>query len=57
VPALLIAAYLVKSLPLTAVRWVVLVVVSFTAIMLLQAGRREARALRLGALAPVALSP
>ncbi len=57
VPALLIAAYLVKSLPLTAVRWVVLVVVLFTAIMLLQAGRREARALRLGAMAPVALSP
>jgi uncharacterized membrane protein YfcA len=55
VPALLIAAYLVKSLPLTAVRWVVLFVVFFTAMMLLQAGRREARALRLGAMAPVAL--
>jgi len=52
VPALLIAAYLVKSLPLTAVRWVVLFVVLFTGMMLLQAGRREARALRLGAIAP-----
>jgi uncharacterized membrane protein YfcA len=52
VPALLIAAYLVKSLPLTAVRWVVLFVVFFTGMMLLQAGRREARARRLGAIAP-----
>jgi hypothetical protein len=57
VPALLIVAFLVKSLPLTAVRWVVLLVVFFTAMMLLQAGRREARALRLRAMAPVALSP
>jgi uncharacterized membrane protein YfcA len=52
VPALLIAAYVVKSLPLTAVRWVVLGVVCVTGMTLLRAGRREARALRLGAIAP-----
>jgi uncharacterized membrane protein YfcA len=40
-PALLIAAYLVKSLPLTAVRWLVIVVVLYTAITLVRAGRRE----------------
>jgi uncharacterized membrane protein YfcA len=59
VPGLLIAAYLVKSLPLTAVRWVVLFVVFFTAMMLLQAARREARALRVGAITPAvaAVSP
>jgi uncharacterized membrane protein YfcA len=59
VPGLLIAAYLVKSLPLTAVRWVVMFVVFFTAMMLLQAGRREARALRLRAITPAgaAVSP
>jgi uncharacterized membrane protein YfcA len=52
VPGLLIAAYLVKSLPLTAVRWLVMFVVFFTAMMLLQAGRREARARRLGGITP-----
>jgi uncharacterized membrane protein YfcA len=52
VPGLLIAAYLVKSLPLTAIRWVVLFVVFSTAMMLLQAARREARALRLGGIRP-----
>jgi uncharacterized membrane protein YfcA len=59
VPGLLIATYLVKSLPLTAVHWVVMFVVFFTAMMLLRAGRREARALRLGAITPAgaAVSP
>ena len=52
VPGLLIAAYLVRSLPLTAVRWLVIFVVLFTAMMLLQAGRREARALRVGGITP-----
>jgi len=52
VPGLLIAAYLVKSLPLTAVRWVVLFVVFFTAMMLLRAARREATALRLMPITP-----
>jgi len=51
-PALLIAAYVVKSLPLTAVRWVVLVVVCVAGVTLLRAGRRESEALRLGAIAP-----
>ena len=59
VPGLLIGAYLVKSLPLTGLRWVVLFVVFYTATLLLQSGRREARALRLGAITPAgaAVSP
>jgi len=41
VPAVLIAAYIVKSLPLTAVRWLVLGVVLYTASGLIRAARRE----------------
>jgi uncharacterized membrane protein YfcA len=41
VPAVLIAAYIVKSLPLTAVRWLVLAVVLYTAVGLIRAARRE----------------
>jgi uncharacterized membrane protein YfcA len=41
VPAVLVAAYLVKSLPLGAVRWLVVVVVIYTAVTLLLATRRE----------------
>jgi uncharacterized membrane protein YfcA len=41
IPALFIAAYLVKSLPLGAVRWLVIVVVVYTAITLIRAGLRE----------------
>jgi uncharacterized membrane protein YfcA len=41
VPAVLIAALIVKSLPLTAVRWLVLVVVVYTAAGLLRAARRQ----------------
>jgi len=41
VPAVLIAAYIVKSLPLTAVRWLVLGVVLYTAAGLIRAARRE----------------
>jgi uncharacterized membrane protein YfcA len=41
VPAVLVAAFLVKSLPLTAVRWLVVVVVIYTATTLLLAARRE----------------
>jgi uncharacterized membrane protein YfcA len=37
VPALFIAAFLVKSLPITAIRWVVVVVVIYTGAMLLRA--------------------
>ena len=41
IPALFIAAYLVKSLPLSAIRWLVIAVVVYTAITLLRAGWRE----------------
>jgi uncharacterized membrane protein YfcA len=41
VPAVLIAAYLVKSLPLNAVKWLVIVVVFYTAVTLLRAAKRE----------------
>jgi uncharacterized membrane protein YfcA len=42
VPASVLAALIVKSLPLTVVRWLVLVVVVYTAIGLLMAARRQA---------------
>jgi uncharacterized membrane protein YfcA len=41
IPAVLIAAFIVKSLPLTVVRWLVLVVVVYTATSLLRAARRD----------------
>jgi len=41
VPGVLIAAYIVKSLPLVAVRWLVVVVVAYTATMLLRASATE----------------
>ena len=44
VPAVLIAAFLVKSLPLTAVRWLVVAVVLYTAVGLLLAARRKSAA-------------
>jgi len=50
IPAVLIAAYLVKSLPLDAVRWLVVVVVIYTAGMMLRSAARERRA---GARQPV----
>jgi uncharacterized membrane protein YfcA len=37
IPAVLIAAFIVKSLPLTAVRWLVIAVVVYTAAALLRA--------------------
>jgi uncharacterized membrane protein YfcA len=40
-PAVLIAALIVKSLPLTAVQWLVVVVVTYTAVSLLRTARRE----------------
>jgi uncharacterized membrane protein YfcA len=43
IPAVLIAAFIVKSLSLTAVRWLVVIVVVYTAIALLRAARAEAR--------------
>ena len=45
IPALLIAAYLVKSLPLTTLRWIVIGVVTYTAASLLASGwKKEPRA-------------
>jgi uncharacterized membrane protein YfcA len=44
VPAVLIAAFIVKSLPLTAVRWLVVAVVVYTAVGLLLAARRRSAA-------------
>ena len=41
VPAVLVAAFLVRSLPLEAVRWLVVGVVTYTALTLLAAARRE----------------
>jgi uncharacterized membrane protein YfcA len=44
IPGVLVAAYIVKSLPLTAIRWLVVVVVVYAAVSLLTAAlaRREA---------------
>ena len=43
IPAVLLAAYVVRSLPLGAVRWLVIVVVVYTAAALLRTARRERR--------------
>ena len=44
VPAVLIAAFIVKSLPLTVLRWVVLVVILYTAATMLRAGMQRSSA-------------
>jgi len=41
IPAVLIAAFLVKSLPLTTLRWLVVVVVTYTAASMLRSARRK----------------
>ena len=41
VPAVLIAAFIVKSLPLSAVRWLVVVVVLYTATLMLRSALKE----------------
>jgi len=41
VPAVLIAAFIVKSLPLSAVRWLVVIVVVYTATALLRSAAQE----------------
>jgi len=41
IPAVFIAALLVKSMPLSTVQWLVVVVVTYTAISMLRAARRE----------------
>jgi uncharacterized membrane protein YfcA len=43
IPAVFIAAFIVKSLPLTAVRYLVVIVVLYTAVMLLRSARQERR--------------
>jgi uncharacterized membrane protein YfcA len=42
VPGVLLAAYVVRSLPLAAVRWLVVIVVIYTAVTLLRASSRSA---------------
>jgi uncharacterized membrane protein YfcA len=44
IPAVLIAAYIVKQLSLTYVRWLVVVVVVYTAAMMLRSALKESRA-------------
>jgi uncharacterized membrane protein YfcA len=44
VPGVLIAAYIVKSLPLGTVRWLVIVVVLYTAVTMLMSAASEKRA-------------
>jgi uncharacterized membrane protein YfcA len=46
IPAVLLAAYLVKSLPLVAIRWLVVVVVVYTASRMLQSAKAEKRVAR-----------
>ena len=41
IPGVLVAAYLVKSLPLSAVKWLVVGVVLYTAVMMLRAAMLE----------------
>ena len=43
-PAVLIAAYIVKSLPLSAVMWLVIGVVVYTAVTMLRSAAKEAKA-------------
>jgi uncharacterized membrane protein YfcA len=45
IPAVLIAAFVVKSLPLTTLRWLVVVVVTYTAASMLRSAIGERRSL------------
>jgi uncharacterized membrane protein YfcA len=45
IPGVIVAAWLVRSLPLDALRWIVLVVVAYTAVTLLRAGLAPGRSL------------
>lgn len=49
IPAVLIAAYIVKSLPLSVIRYLVVVVVVYTSISLLRAARKETKTTELQA--------
>jgi uncharacterized membrane protein YfcA len=46
IPGVLLAAFLVRSLPLTAVRWLVVVAVFYTAVMMLRSAAIERSAKR-----------
>ena len=48
-PGVLLVAWLIKSLPLTAVRWLVIVVVTYAATMMLRSAIREKRSRRMAA--------
>jgi uncharacterized membrane protein YfcA len=43
VPGVLLAAFIVKSLPLSAIRWLIVVVVIYTAATMLRSALRSAR--------------
>lgn len=49
IPGVLLAAFLVRSLPLGAIRWLVVAVVLYTAVMMLRSAARERAASRLTA--------
>ncbi len=51
IPGVLVAAYVVKSLPLLWLRWLVLVVVTYAAVLMLISARRRAEAQSAGAAA------
>ena len=46
IPGVLVAAYVVKSLPIEWIRWLVLVVVLYAAVQMLQSARRDSAAAR-----------
>jgi uncharacterized membrane protein YfcA len=52
IPGVLVAAYLVKSLPATVVSWLVVVVVLYAAITMLRAAAKERAAKEKGSVAP-----
>lgn len=54
IPGVLVAAFIIKSLPLSAVRWLVVVVVSYTAVALLRTAARE-RTQHMGSPSPMRL--
>ena len=53
VPGVLIAAFIVKSMPLDIVRWLVIVVVLYTALMMLRSALIESRAKAVAATNPL----
>lgn len=54
IPAVLVAAFIVREMPMTALRWLVLVVVLYTGAVMLRAGLAGRRAEREGAAADAA---